>query len=77
MSVREIKRNCIAIGFPMLEKNQTCAGHQLKSEPVDHLLDVILISKVELANRCIRSFAIKCVRLFHDLVLATPMLVLW
>ena len=61
----------------MLEKNQTCASHQIKSEPVDHLLDVILISKVELANRCFRSFAIQCVRLFDDLVLVTTMTVLW
>ena len=43
---------------------------------MDHLLDVSLISNVELANRCIGSFAIHCVRLF-DLVLATTMLVFW
>ena len=76
MSVREIWWNCLAIGFPRW-KNQTCAGHHLKWEPVDHLLDVIRISKVELVNRCVRSFAIQCVRLFDDLVLATTMLVLW
>ena len=60
-----------------LKKKQICASHQSESEPVDHLLDVILISKVELANRCFRSFAIHCVRLFDDLVLSTTMLVLW
>ena len=30
-----------------------------------------------LANRYLRSFAIPCVRLFDDLLLATTMLVLW
>ena len=82
MPVREIWRNStisqsVARCFLVeMENFQIFASHQLKSEPVDHLFDVILIPKVELTNRCIRSFAIQCVRLL-DLVLATTMLVLW
>ena len=71
-------RQCLYAKSGGMEKNiQICASHQLKSEPFDHLPDVILSSKVELANRCVRSFAIQCVRLFEDLVLATTMFVVW
>ena len=64
--------------FPdALRKKKTCASHQFKSEPVDRLLHNILITKVELANRCFRSLAIQCIHLLDDLVLVTTMLVLW